>query len=167
MARPSHRIIAVATAVALVLVLLPLTLASPAYAASCVDGDRTRAKQLADSGQYRVPVAPVYSENKAKIELRYATDGSRCVWALISQAQYQSKVWIDRSYDGGRTWVGLLGAQLVQWGNNSTYTGTFNDANVVARACGYQNLGYWYFDPAIGAHRWVDRPGRTACTAWW
>lgn len=121
---------------------------SPAMAVACADGDRAAAARLAATGQFKVPVNVVYSGG-AKVELRYATDGSRCVWGLVSQTGYGSDVWIDRSFDRGRTWQPQLGRRVVAVGNSSTYTGLFNDAGVVSRACG-------------------SRPGNpVVCTAWY
>lgn len=155
-----------AVMVAVSAVILVAAPAQSFAAGGCSDGDRAGAQSVAASGQFIVPVGVVYSDGQAKIELRYATNGSRCVWGLISQAQYNSKVWIDRSTNGGSTWQGLLGSQYVAWGNSSTYTGLFNDANVVSRACGYQDHGYWSTQPG-GVLHWVDVVGTTVCTAWW
>jgi hypothetical protein len=138
----------------------------PAFAAGCIDGDRGTAAFLANNGWFFVPygVAPygiVYSD-QAKIELRYATNGSRCAWGLISNAAPHSAIWLDRSHDGGRTWeTGQMGIQYVGNWSHDQYTGVYNDAGVVVRACGFAyHPGPWWWTNGYSY-------GPTRCTAWY
>ncbi|WP_406008381.1 hypothetical protein OG440_21305 [Streptomyces sp. NBC_00637] len=78
-----------------------------------------------------------------KVELRYNRP-SRCVWGLWNGAG-RSRVYLDISSNGGRTWDGPLGLSK---NATSAYTGTFNDRNLVARAC-------------------VQVDGVFHCTPWW
>ncbi len=81
------------------------------------------------------------------IALRYNTN--RCAWGLITNGSPGDEVWVDRSYDGGHTWVGKLGDTFIHSGRDN-HTVAYNDANVVMRACGKAG----------------DRPN-IACTGWW
>jgi hypothetical protein len=107
----------------------------------CTDGSRTQAAQYAASGQYYVPVPRVGYEDQVGttnnsagwVELRYYP-ATRCAWALAFGGAI-ANVYIDRSRDGGRTWVGPLGSRSLGWAGN-TYTGVYNDSYpYVVRAC--------------------------------
>lgn len=78
-----------------------------------------------------------------KVELRYNRP-SRCVWGLWNGAS-RARVYLDISSNGGRGWVGPLGQSR---NATSAYTGTFNDRDLVARAC-------------------VQVSGAFRCTPWW
>jgi hypothetical protein len=103
---------------------------NPAAAAGCTDGDRNGAAALAARGQFSTPAGPAYVWNR-KIELRYDRI-SRCVWGLISQGNNGDEIWVERSSSPNQQ----LGRRSIQNGNGSTYTGLYNDAQVVSRACG-------------------------------
>nr|WP_233533850.1 glycoside hydrolase family 76 protein [Kitasatospora sp. SolWspMP-SS2h] len=73
-------------------------------------------------------------------------------WASIDRAKPNDGVWLDRSWDGGRTWEGLLGKAAVP----ATWTGT-------------RTLMYNLYDP-VGHRRGLlracgDAQGVT-CTGW-
>ncbi len=76
-------------------------------------------------------------------------------WASIETGNPGDRVWLDRSFDGGRGWEGLLGQTSVPAGQRGWRTPMFNNDNWAGngvgalRACG----------------KAVDRP-EIACTAW-
>lgn len=132
--------------------------ATPASAARHCDNNRDEARSWAASGQFETRgtkewytslwvSAPggglIKKRYHNKVELRYNRP-SRCVWGLWNGAD-RSRVYLDISPNGGRSWNGPLGLS-----NNasSAYTGTFNDRNLVARAC-------------------VQVSGVFHCTPWW
>lgn len=131
---------------------------TPASAAPHCQNNRAEARAWAASGQFETRgtnawytsvwvAAPgggfIKKRYLNKVELRYNRP-SRCVWGLWNGAS-RARVYLDISSNGGRRWVGPLGAS-----NNATsaYTGTFNDRNLVARAC-------------------VQVDGAFRCTPWW
>jgi hypothetical protein len=73
-------------------------------------------------------------------------------WARIEHGQPGDRVWIDRSYDGGRSWQGLLGESTIPDGLDSGRTppiSFISPSQGKLRACGQ----------AVG-------DGAPACTAW-
>lgn len=69
-----------------------------------------------------------------KIELRYnKTD--RCAWGKISNGSPGDEIWVDRSFDNGRTWQSKLGLTKINYGRTQ-YTMMFDDKKVKMRACG-------------------------------
>jgi Putative peptidoglycan binding domain len=124
----------------------------------CFVNDRGCAATLAAQGNFSVPVEAVYfltpwpdawRQVVAKVELRYSK-ACRCGWGLLSQAMPGFSVWVDISTpeEGGRTWRGLLGYRRVGDGASSTYTGAYNDRNLLMRACATSGAGAyctaWY-----------------------
>lgn len=112
------------------------------YIAGCQDGNRTQAAQYATTGNWYNPVPVVAWDDRigptedsaGTVELRYYPS-ARCGWALVTGGAV-NEVWIDRSSDGGLTWVGHLGDRSIHIGNSSTYTGVYNDSYpYVMRAC--------------------------------
>src|SRR4051794_38603411 len=86
----------------------------------------------------------------------HVNDTDAMVWASLDSGRAGDEVWLDRSFDGGRTWVdSRLGAGVVAVGATSRRTAQFNVDNWAAngvgalRACGKAG----------------DRPELT-CTAW-
>jgi predicted alpha-1,6-mannanase (GH76 family) len=87
---------------------------------------------------------PNMTENGRVIEL-HVDDVDGMAWASIDDGQLNDSVWIDRSWDGGSTWDGLLGQAWIP----STWTGTrtlmynmydpSNHRRGVVRACGDAN----------------------------
>ncbi|MEW2516716.1 glycoside hydrolase family 76 protein [Actinacidiphila alni] len=79
--------------------------------------------------------------NGRRIEL-HVSDTDGMAWASIDDGQLNDSVWLDRSWDGGTTWDGLLGKASIP----STWTGTrtlmynlydpTNHRRAVLRACG-------------------------------
>lgn len=67
------------------------------------------------------------------VELRYDPK-SRCAWGRIIDGQPGDHIWVDRSFDGGRTWQGLLGYNTIRTGS-SQYTTAWDDRDVKMRAC--------------------------------
>ncbi|WP_406835272.1 glycoside hydrolase family 76 protein [Streptomyces sp. AHU1] len=82
----------------------------------------------------------------------HVDDADGMAWASIDRGKQNDAVWLDRSWDGGATWEGLLGKATVP----ATWTGT-------------RTLMYNLYDP--GGHRrgllraCGDAQGVT-CTAW-
>ena len=137
-------------AAALALVLTP---AVPAHAATVCnrycDG-RDAALATAD----RVPVSAALYGRTFRV---HVNDNDAMAWASVGGGRQGDEVWLDRSFDGGRSWAGngRLGATVIPAGAAGWRTGQFNvddwGANGVGalRACG----------------RAGDRP-EIACTAW-
>ncbi|MFC7763866.1 glycoside hydrolase family 76 protein [Catellatospora bangladeshensis] len=82
-------------------------------------------------------------------------DADAMGWASTANGNPGDRVWLDRSFDGGRTWTGLLGDTAVPAGQRGWRTGMYNVDDWAAlgvgalRACGKAG----------------DRP-EIACTAW-
>jgi predicted alpha-1,6-mannanase (GH76 family) len=85
----------------------------------------------------------------------HVNDTDAMAWATLEFGKAGDEVWLDRSFDGGRTWEGRVGAATVPAGATGRRTAQFNvdhwAANGVGalRACGKAG----------------DRPELT-CTAW-
>lgn len=135
----SGRILILAAAV--LAALLPVRPALPVAAAAttvCAVYCDTRDPSLAQHETFPVPNA---YENGRVIEL-HVSDPDGMAWASIDDGVLNDSVWIDRSWDGGSTWDGLLGKAWIP----STWTGTrtlmynmYDPANhrrAVVRACG-------------------------------
>lgn len=105
------------------------TVAAPAMAAGCVDGDRQHAADAAATNNFR-DIDTVVQWGR-QITLRFI-DGARCGWALIANGTAGDLVWIERTTNPGNP----LGLQRIRSGNRSTYTGVYDDANKQIRACG-------------------------------
>lgn len=98
----------------------------------------TRDPSLAQ--QETFPTPNVYMNGRV-IEL-HVDDVDGMAWASIDDGQLNDSVWIDRSWDAGSTWDGLLGQAWIP----STWTGTrtlmynmydpSNHRRAVVRACG-------------------------------
>jgi predicted alpha-1,6-mannanase (GH76 family) len=126
---------------AIVSVLSPLHAVLPAAAASttvCAVYCDTRDPSLAQQETFPVPNR---YENGRVIEL-HVSDPDGMAWASIDNGVLNDSVWIDRSFDGGNTWDGLLGKAWIP----GTWTGTrtlmynmydpSNHRRAVVRACG-------------------------------
>jgi predicted alpha-1,6-mannanase (GH76 family) len=89
------------------------------------------------------PTPNVY-ENGDVIEL-HVDDVDGMAWASIDNGQLNDSTWIDRSWDGGSTWDGLLGQAWIPSGWTGTRTLMYNmydpsnHARAVVRACGDAN----------------------------
>ena len=121
--------------------LAPVLHAPAAAAASttvCAVYCDTRDPSLAQHETF--PVANV-NENGRVIEL-HVSDPDGMAWASIDDGVLNDSVWIDRSWDGGGSWDGLLGKAWIP----STWTGTrtlmynmydpSDHRRAVVRACG-------------------------------
>lgn len=130
---------------ALVTALAPLLGASPprarAATAVCALYCDTRDPSLARQETFPTPNASV---NGRVVEL-HVDDVDGMAWASIDNGQLNDSVWIDRSWDAGSSWDGLLGKAWIP----STWTGTrtlmynmydpSNHRRAVVRACGDAN----------------------------
>ena len=93
--------------------------------------------------QETFPTPNVYVNNRV-VEL-HVDDADGMAWASIDNGQLNDSVWIDRSWDAGSSWDGLLGKAWIP----STWTGTrtlmynmydpSNHRRAVVRACGDAN----------------------------
>ncbi|MFD7921725.1 glycoside hydrolase family 76 protein [Streptomyces sp. NPDC059740] len=102
------------------------------------------------AGQEGFPV-PTVTENGASIRL-HVSDADGMGWASIDDAATGEAVWLDRSWDGGTTWEGLLGKASVP----ATWTGT-------------RTLMYNLYDPAHHRRALLRACGDAqgvACTQW-
>jgi predicted alpha-1,6-mannanase (GH76 family) len=101
----------------------------------------TRDPSLAKQETFPVPNL---NDNGRLVEL-HVSDADGMAWASIDNGVLNDSVWLDRSWDGGSTWDGLLGKAWIP----STWTGTrtlmYNLADPVnhrrglVRACGDAN----------------------------
>lgn len=102
------------------------------------------------AAQETFPVANV-NLNGRLLEL-HVDDADGMAWASIDNGQTGDSVWLDRSWDGGTTWDGLLGKASIP----STWTGT-------------RTLMYNLYDP-VGHRRGLLRACGDAqavtCTQW-
>ena len=139
--------------VALAVVLGPLLGAAPRAAASTTDVCALYCDTL-DPSQAQsetFPTPNVYL-NGDVIEL-HVDDVLGMAWASIDTGQLNDSIWIDRSWDGGSSWDGLLGKAWIPSGWTGTRTLMYNmydpddHARAVVRACG-------------------DASGQVACTSW-
>lgn len=130
---------------ALVTALAPVLGVSPprarAATAVCALYCDTRDPSLAQQETFPTPNVSV---NNRVVEL-HVDDVDGMAWASIDNGQLNDSTWIDRSWDGGSTWDGLLGKAWIP----STWTGTrtlmynmadpSNHRRAVVRACGDAN----------------------------
>lgn len=85
----------------------------------------------------------------------HVDSGEQMAWATVTGGHGGDEVWIDRSFDAGKTWTGTLGRTAVPGGGTGWRTGTYNvddwaDRGIGAvRACGKAG----------------DRP-EVSCTSW-
>src|ERR1700761_4939498 len=106
-----------------------------------------------DPSQARQETFPVpnVEDNGRLLEL-HVDDADGMAWASIDNGQTNDSVWLDRSWDGGATWDGLLGKASIP----STWTGT-------------RTLMYNLYDP-VGHRRGLLRACGDAngveCTSW-
>lgn len=119
---------------------------------NCTDGSRSQAEALAKRGGLVEKRTGWFDgPNYYTVALRYEPT-SRCAWGWLNAAdgggpgRPGAHLWVDRSFDGGRTWQGLLGYQTLPAYNgwfsaagSTRHTGAFNDGGVLMRACGFSN----------------------------
>ncbi|MCT9006753.1 glycoside hydrolase family 76 protein [Streptomyces rhizosphaerihabitans] len=117
-----------------------LPAATPAAAATqvCVLACDTLDPSLARQESFPVPTKDL---NGRRLEL-HVTDADDMAWASIDGGVTGDSVWLDRSWDGGATWEGLLGKAAIP----GTWTGTRtlmynmtdprNHRRGLVRACG-------------------------------
>ncbi|PUB31630.1 putative alpha-1,6-mannanase (GH76 family) [Promicromonospora sp. AC04] len=140
------------TAVLAFAALVPV--ATPATAATAAAQVCVLACDALDPSQARqesFPV-PVKNLNGRRIEL-HVSDADNMAWASIDAGVPGDSVWLDRSWDGGTTWEGLLGKASIP----ETWTGTRtlmynitdprNHRRGLVRACGDA--------AAVGCTDWV------------
>jgi predicted alpha-1,6-mannanase (GH76 family) len=108
----------------------------------------TRDPSLAKQESFPVPNV---NDNGRLVEL-HVDDADGMAWASVDNGVTGDSVWLDRSWDGGATWDGLLGKAAIP----STWTGT-------------RTLMYNLYDP-VGHRRGMLRAcadaNGVACTSW-
>ncbi|WEH40963.1 glycoside hydrolase family 76 protein [Streptomyces sp. AM 2-1-1] len=123
-------------------------------AAAAVCNKQCDGRDPAAATSDRVPVSSALYGRSVRLHL---SDNDVMGWASIENGAAGDEVWLDRSYDGGRTWAAgsRLGATSVPTGSSGWRTGMYNvdDWNTAGvgalRACGKAG----------------DRPEIT-CTGW-
>jgi predicted alpha-1,6-mannanase (GH76 family) len=138
--------LAVLATVAGVLVVPAATAAATTVCAVYCD---TRDPSLASQETFPVPDK---TDNGRLVRL-HVTDPDGMAWASVDQGQPGDQVWLDRSWDGGASWDGLLGMASIP----GTWTGT-------------RTLMYNLYDPAghrRGLLRACANVGVTTCTTWY
>jgi hypothetical protein len=129
--------LAAALAPALVAAAPSATAATTVCALDCDTTDPSQAQSET------FPTPDVY-ENGDVIEL-HVDDVLGMAWASIDNGALGDSIWIDRSWDGGGTWDGLLGKAAIPSGWTGTRTLMYNmddpanHARAVVRACGDAN----------------------------
>jgi hypothetical protein len=131
----------------------PLLGAVPRAAASTTDVCALSCDTLDPSqAQSETFPTPNVDLNGDVIEL-HVDDVLGMAWGSIDTGQLNDSIWLDRSWDGGNTWDGLLGQAWIPSGWTGTRTLMYNmydpddHARAVVRACG-------------------DAGGQVACTDW-
>lgn len=122
--------------------------ASPAATTVCSVYCDTRDPSLATRETFPVPNVNL---NGRLLEL-HVSDPDGMAWASVDNGVTGDQVWLDRSWDGGSTWDGLLGEASIP----STWTGT-------------RTLMYNLYDPAghrRGLLRACANAGGVTCTRW-
>ncbi|WP_371600828.1 glycoside hydrolase family 76 protein [Streptomyces sp. NBC_00564] len=129
--------------------LIPLSTPASAATTVCALYCDTRDPSLARQDTFPVPTKDL---NGRQLKL-HVSDADDMAWASIDGGTAGDSVWIDRSWDGGTTWDGLLGKASVP----GTWTGTRtlmynitdpgNRKRGLVRACGDANT--------VGCTNWV------------
>jgi hypothetical protein len=136
-------VLIVLTVLALALVPVLGTAPSRAAAATTVCALDCDTLDPSQAQSETFPTPNVY-ENGDVIEL-HVDDVLGMAWASIDSGRPNDSVWIDRSWDGGGTWDGLLGKAAVPSGWTGARTLMYNmydpanHARAVVRACGDAN----------------------------
>ncbi|WP_249162182.1 glycoside hydrolase family 76 protein [Actinospica acidithermotolerans] len=137
----AHRkVLILLTAVALALVPVLGTAPQRASAATTVCALDCDTLDPSQAQSETFPTANVH-ENGDVIEL-HVDDVLGMAWASIDDGRLNDSIWIDRSWDGGSTWDGLLGKAAIPSGWTGTRTLMYNmydpadHARAVVRACG-------------------------------
>ncbi|MCO1574311.1 hypothetical protein M8C13_00880 [Crossiella sp. SN42] len=92
------------------------------------------AAQAAEGCTTKYPkTAAVVTLRSRAIELRYNSQG--CAWGRILRGSPGDLIWVDRSFDRGRTWQPHLGIRQIDTGG-SQHTEPFNNKGNLIRACG-------------------------------
>jgi Glycosyl hydrolase family 76 len=150
LSRRTAAILIAATVILTTLVVTP----GPASAAGAICNKYCDGRDPALSTGDRQPVAAtIYSR---VITIHY-DDADAMGWASITNGNPTDEVWIDRSFDGGRTWASgsKLGDTTIPTGNTGWRTAMFNVDD-------WNNRG-------VGALRACGKAGNRpeiACTSW-
>jgi len=104
------------TAAVVAVVLVPMATPARAATAVCVLACDTLDPSLAKQETFPVPNLAL---NGRRVEL-HVSDADDMAWASIDGGATGDSVWLDRSWDGGTSWEGLLGKASIP----STWTGT-------------------------------------------
>ncbi len=147
-------VVAVLAAVASVAVSVELGTGSPAAAATSICNKYCDAHDPSTSPGDRVPVTSTLFGRTFKLHL---DDSDAMGWASVEGGSAGDEVWMDRSFDGGKTWSdgSKLGDTTIPSGSTGWRTLMYNNDD-------WNNLG-------VGALRACGKAGdRTdiTCTAW-
>ncbi|WP_250036361.1 glycoside hydrolase family 76 protein [Paractinoplanes maris] len=148
-----NQIAAIGTAVAAVAGPLPAS-AAPAAAAVVVCNRYCDGRDAALAGADRTPVSSTLYGRTVTL---HVDDADSMGWASLAGGRAGDEVWLDRSFDGGRTWAAgsRLGSTAVPAGAGATRTTMANVDDWVQRGVGALR--------ACG--KAGDRP-EIACTGW-
>src|SRR5579859_7438752 len=154
MLRPARRAVAAAAVLAAVLAPSFTVLAGPAAAAATVCDIYCDGRDPAQATQDRIPVSATIAGRVVNLHL---SDNDVMGWASTDGGGPGDEVWMDRSFDGGRTWSSgsKIGDTSVPSGHTGWRTAMFNVDD-------WNNNG-------VGALRACGQPaGQTgiACTPW-
>ncbi|MGO1052084.1 glycoside hydrolase family 76 protein [Crossiella sp. CA198] len=129
-----------------------LTMTPPAHAAATVCNRHCDARDPALAPQDRAALDVTLFGRRISLHFN---DTDAMGWAALDAATSGDEVWLDRSFDGGRTWTPRLGNTAVPAGRSGRRTLMYNVDDWANRAVG-----------ALRACAKVkDRP-EIACTAW-
>jgi len=139
---------------------LIVTLATAIMATTALVVATAPAAHAADGCTYNSPMT-VYQEwvfysgppYTTYVQLR-ANSNQVCAWGRIIGGEVNDLVWVDKSWDGGRTWL-QLGITKITSGT-SNFTPAYNDQGTLMRACAAPwdwFAGGFYHSPT--------------CTGWW
>jgi len=128
---------------ALALLVAAAVVAGLAVGASLLGGSTTPGVTAAAAPPAELPAAYREADDTVVLgrDLRLNIDDTdKTAFAVLSRAEPTDQVWLDRSWDGGRTWEGKVGATRVPRLAHGTSTAAESlekdRANGVVRACG-------------------------------
>jgi hypothetical protein len=115
--------------------LVQIPFGTPAQAATVVCNRYCDGRDPALSPSDRVPVSSTLYGRVFRV---HVNDTDAMAWASVDSGQAGDQVWIDRSFDGGRTWTdnSRLGDTTIPAGSNGWRTAMFNVDNWSARGVG-------------------------------
>ena len=132
--------------------LVPLPFAAAPASAATICNRYCDARDPGLSPSDRVPVTAALYGRTFRL---HVNDTDAMAWGTVDAGQGGDEVWLDRSFDGGKTWEGRIGNTAVPAGNSGRRTMQYNVDDWGARGVGALR--------ACG--KAGDRP-EIVCTAW-